>query len=102
MERIVRTRARRVEKGEWDFCCPGYLGCLGNLNERSALKHFVIQSKIPSPNPTMEKEWDLGLGWEKVTESGCSLSLRFRIRDSWSIMGTLVLESSSKNWMSSS
>lgn len=80
------------------FCCPGYLGCLGNLNEGSALKHKlrVIQSKIPSPNPTMEKEWDLGLGWEKVTESGCSLSLRLRIRDSWSIMGTLVLESSSK------
>lgn len=84
MEGVVRTRAGRVERGEWDFCCPGYLGCLGNLNEGSALKHKlrVIQSKIPSPNPTMEKEWDLGLVWEKVTESGCSLSLRLRIRDS--------------------
>ena len=104
MEGVVRTGTGRVEEGEQEFCCPGCFGCLGILNGGSALKHklSVSQSKIPGPNQTMEEEWDLRMDWEKVMESGWPQSLRFRIRASWSIMGTLVLESSSKNWMSSS
>lgn len=85
------------------FLLPRMFGPFGVLNEGRALKHnlSVIQSQIPSPNETMGEEWDPGLGWEKVTGSGCPHSVRLRITAFRSVMGTSALESFSKDWTSS-